>query len=941
MDMPLQQGVTPPPRDKELRSRVRLFGNLLGEVLASQAGHDVLAAVETLRKGYIRLRKEDNPALRARMAKTIDRLKPETLSSVVRAFNIYFSLVNIAEEAFQHKQRRRHARQGGPLWRGSFDHTLREFHARDISAEQIQTLLDNTLYLPVFTAHPTESKRRSVMHNLRGIFITAEKLDAARVGKAEREGIINDLRNQIQILWKTDEVRVNKPTVKDEIRNGLFYFRECLFRAVPRVYRYLDNSIQRVYGDIDIRLPSLLQFGSWIGGDRDGNPFVEPATTEYALRMHMREILCEYLRRVEDLRSKLTYSSRLVRPSQAFKDRLDHALQHCPAVMGERPDRFAHEPYRRMLYIMRNRLRHNLKLTTARIEHPQSANPAIYPCRYRDEREFLDDLKLIEASLASHGDHNIGRGELLDLIRLVETFGFFLMHLDIRQESSRHSEAVSELCALIVDGCDYNSLNEEARIQLLCGLLSKPPVSVDRSALSENTLDTLEVLDVMVRMRNEVSAEAFGTYVISMTHSASHVLELMWLASLCGLAGRMDNSWYCHIRISPLFETIDDLSHIEQVMTRLLDEPVYLELLKVSGKLQEIMLGYSDSCKDGGILASGWNLYEAQQKIIRIARAHNIDCRLFHGRGGTLGRGGGPTHDAILSQPAGTVHGQIKFTEQGEVLSDKYSNQETAVYELSMGITGLIKASRSVVQEHSEDREEEYAAIMALLAEKGEQAYRDLIDHSEGLLDYFYEATPIAEIGLLNIGSRPSHRKKQDRSKKSIRAIPWVFGWAQSRHTLPAWYGIGSALQTYSERDDGKLEKLREMYRDWPYFRSLLSNTQLSLAKAEMDIAQEYTSLCENQQTAQAVYARIRDEHDRTLQMVSKVADIRCLLEETPAVALSLTRRNPYLDPLNHIQIKLLARARNPQLDERQQEGWLEPLLRSINAIASGMRNTG
>jgi phosphoenolpyruvate carboxylase len=940
MDMPVQQGVTPPPRDKELRSRVRLFGNLLGEVLASQAGHDVLAAVETLRKGYIRLRKEDNPALRARMAKTIDKLRPQTLNSVVRAFNIYFSLVNIAEEAFQHKERRRHAHQGGPLWRGSFDHTLREFHALDISAEQIQTLLDKTLYLPVFTAHPTESKRRAVMHTLRGIFVTAEKLDGTRVGRAEREGIIDDLRNQIQILWKTDEVRVHKPSVRDEIRNGLYYFRECLFQAVPRVYRYLDNSIQRVYGDIDIRLPAMLQFGSWIGGDRDGNPFVKPATTEYALRMHMREVLCEYLRRVEDLRGKLTYSTRLVQPSQSFTDKLEYYLRHCPGVMGQRPDRFSHEPYRRMLYIMRNRLRHNLKLTTARIEQPEAANPANYHCRYNDEQEFLDDLRLIQDSLVSHGDQNIGRGELLDLIRLVETFGFFLLHLDIRQESTRHTAAVSELCAQITTGCDYSSLDEEERIQLLCGLLEKPPVKVDRRALSEETVETLQVLDVMAQMRDEVSAEAFGTYVISMTHSASHVLELLWLASVCGLAGRTDDGWCCHIRISPLFETIDDLSHIEQVMTRLLDHPVYRKLLRSSGNLQEIMLGYSDSCKDGGILASGWSLYKAQQKIIRIARAHDVECRLFHGRGGTLGRGGGPTHDAILSQPPGTVHGQIKFTEQGEVLSDKYSNQETAVYELSVGVTGLLKASLGVIQEHRLDHEE-YTAIMTQLAEKGEQAYRELIDHTEGLLNYFYEATPVSEIGLLNIGSRPSHRKKLDRSKSSIRAIPWVFGWAQSRHTLPAWYGIGSALAAYTEHGDASLEKLRKMYLDWPFFRNLLSNTQLSLAKAEMDIAQEYTELCEDQPAARAIYARIRDEHERTLDMVSRVADIRHLLEETPALALSLRRRNPYLDPLNHIQIKLLGRVRNPELDEPERERWLEPLLRSINAIASGMRNTG
>jgi len=918
MDMPVQHSVTPPPRDKELRSRVRLFGNLLGEVLASQAGHDVLTAVETLRKGYIRLRKKDDPALRARLARQIDKLDPETLSHVVRAFNLYFSLVK----------------------RGSFDHTLRKFHAQGIGAEQIQTLLDTALYLPVFTAHPTESKRRAVMHTLRRVFLTAEKLDSSLLSREQREEIITELRYQIQVLWKTDEVRVYKPSVEDEIRNGLFYFRECLFTAVPRVYRFLEKSVRRIYGDVALDVPSFLQFGSWIGGDRDGNPFVKPATTEYALRMHMREVLCEYLRRVEDLRSKLTYSSRLVQPSPAFTDSLERDLQRHPTVIGDNPTRFSHEPYRRKLYIMRNRLRDNLRLTTARIEEPEAADPEQFGCRYHDEQELLADLQLIHASLSSHGDQYAANGDLLDLIRLVKTFGFFLQHLDIRQESTRHSDAVAELCAQLGSCPAYGSLDEESRIQLLSKLLSGTRPHIDRKALSEDTRETLEVLDVMVNMRDEVSANAFGTYVISMTHSASHVLELMWLASVCGLAGHDGDNWYCHIHISPLFETIEDLTHVEQVLTRLLDEPVYRKLLAASGDLQEIMLGYSDSCKDGGILASGWSLYEAQQKIIRIAASHGVDCRLFHGRGGTLGRGGGPTHDAILSQPAGTVHGQIKFTEQGEVLSYKYSNEETAVYELSMGITGLLKASRNVVQEHGHDYAE-FAPVMAYLAGQGEKAYRGLVDHTPGLLDYFYEATPVTEIGLLNIGSRPSHRKKQDRSKTSIRAIPWVFGWAQSRHTLPAWYGIGSALKEFIAENPANLEKLQHMYRDWPFFRALLSNTQMSLAKANMTIAQQYTTLAEDQQMAQAVYGRIREEHDYTLDTVKQVANICCLLEETPSLALSLLRRDPYLDPLNHIQVKLLGRTRDAQLEESERERWLEPLLRSINAIASGMRNTG
>ncbi|MDT8388776.1 MAG: phosphoenolpyruvate carboxylase [Thiogranum sp.] len=939
--MSVKQSLSIRTRDKELRSRVRLFGNLLGEVLAQQAGRDVLAAVEMLRKGFIRLRREDDPALRARLTRKIDALEPDTLGHVVRAFNLYFSLVNLAEEAFLHKERRRQVREGGPLWVGSFDHTMRDFHASDINIDQIQTLLNSALYLPVFTAHPTESKRRAVMHNLRSIFVTAEKLDQTRLSRLEREEIISELRSQVQILWKTDEVRMHKPSVEDEIRNSLFYFRECLFQAVPRVYRYLEKSVRRIYGEVELEVPGLLQFGSWIGGDRDGNPFVKPATTEFALRMHMREVLHEYLRRVDELRSKLTYSSRLIQPTRAFTERLEQDLREFPDIVGEHPNRFSHEPYRRKLYIMRNRLRQNLELTNQRIEHGNGIRAEDFPARYGNEQELLADLRLIQESLSSHGDHSVSRTELLDLVRLVETFGFFLQHLDIRQESSRHSDAVNELCRLLPEQPDYASLDETQRITLLCQLLENPPPAIERNTLSEATAETLQVLDVMANMRNEVSAEAFGTYVISMTHNASHVLELMWLASLCGLAGRRGtDDWFCHIRISPLFETIEDLAHVEQVLTVLLEQNVYRELLKASGNLQEIMLGYSDSCKDGGILASAWNLYKAQQNIIRITAGHDVQCRLFHGRGGTLGRGGGPTHDAILSQPEGTVHGQIKFTEQGEVLSYKYSNEETAVYELTMGLTGLLKASRNVVQDHDDERTE-YSTIMEGLAERGEQAYRDLIDRTEGLLDYFYEATPVTEIGLLNIGSRPSHRSKQDRSKNSIRAIPWVFGWAQSRHTLPAWYGIGNALQAFAAAHPDNLETLRTIYRDWPFFRALLSNTQMSLAKAEMDIAHRYTRLAENQERAQAIYSRIRDEHDLTLKMVKEVANIQFLLEENPILSLSLLRREPYLDPLNHIQVTLLGRVRDTRLSNEEQDLWLQPLLRSINAIASGMRNTG
>ena len=394
------------------------------------------------------------------------------------------------------------------------------------------------------------------------------------------------------------------------------------------------------------------------------------------------------------------------------------------------------------------------------------------------------------------------------------------------------------------------------------------------------------------------------------------------------------------MRISPLFETIEDLMHVEQVLTSLLSHEVYRNLLRASGNQQEVMLGYSDSCKDGGILASTWNLYEAQTTIIAITSKLGVRCRLFHGRGGTIGRGGGPTHEAILAQPPGTVHGEIKFTEQGEVLSYKYGNTETAIYELTMGITGLLKASQSLVQPSTRERRD-YLGIMDELARLGEKTYRQLIDQTEGLLDYFYEVCPVDEIGLLNIGSRPSHRARGNRSKDSIRAIPWVFGWAQSRHTLPAWYGIGSALETWRDRNPARLATLQQMYRDWPFFHALLSNTQMALFKAQMDIAHQYTTLAQDEASAAAIYQQIRDEFQRTLTQVLNVANIEVLLQETPSLHLSLKRRDPYLDPLNDIQIKLLKRFRNEVLAEDERLRWRDPLLRSINAIASGMRNTG
>ncbi len=928
------------PRDKQLRSRVKLFGNLLGNVIERHAGKNTLNAVETLRKGYIKLRENNDPALHDQLDDFIRKLDAATVTHVLRAFNIYFSLVNIAEEVHQHQSRRRQLRSNGPLWTGSFDETLTGFILEGIDAGQLQTLLDRLAYIPVFTAHPTEARRRTIHDALRRIFIVAEKLEDTRLGREERREYTEALQNEIQILWKTDEVRVHKPQVSDEIRNGLFYFRECLFAAVPEVYRNLEKRIAGHYGKDElgrplVKVPSFLQFGSWIGGDRDGNPFVKPETTELALRMQTSEVLRHYLKQVAELGHILTHSDQMVETTPAFRESLQRDEALCPEAFADKPHRYSNEPYRRKLHLMRYRLQQNLDTAFARLDGKTIQTPAT---AYPSEHEFLADLYLIRDSLESHDDGNIADGKLKDLIRLAETFGFYLVHLDLRQESTRHTEAVSELLAREGLCEDYDTLEEEARLQLLAGLLREQPRELTLDGLTEPTRETMEVFQVMDRMRAEISPEVFGSYVISMTHSASHVMEVMYLAHRVGLAGHDGKNWFCNISISPLFETIEDLSHIETVMRTLLANDTYASLLRASGNIQEIMLGYSDSCKDGGILASTWNLYEAQKKIIALAAERGIECRLFHGRGGTIGRGGGPTHESIMAQPPNTVHGQIKFTEQGEVLSYKYSNVETAIYELTMGVSGLMKASRGIVHELDPDRND-YIGIMDELAEAGERAYRQLTDDTPSFLDYFYECTPVNEIGLLNIGSRPSHRKQGNRSKSSVRAIPWVFGWALARHTLPAWYGIGSALEKWRRNDPNRLAKLQQMYHDWPFFRALLSNTQMALFKGEMHIAKDYSQLCHDPHTRDTVYGMIREEYDRTIGQVLGVCDCHGLLEENPVLALSLSRRNPYLDPLNHIQITLMKRLReDPNGDDSV---WLDPMLRSINAISAGMRNTG
>ncbi len=924
--------------DERLRARVKLLGILLGEVIRERHGDTVFEAIEKLRKGFISLRERDDPELRAELLRFIETLDPDCLNLVIRAFSIFFGLLNLAEEEHQlHVRRLTRAREGGARWLGSFQETLHELKEQGISARELQALLERLNYIPVFTAHPTESRRRTVMENLRAIFRSVVALGQAEHCGDEpaREDWRQRLRHQIQTLWETDEIRRRKPSVEDEVRNGIYYFRQSLFQAIPAVYRLMERAARRAFGQDAPTVPSFMAFGTWIGGDRDGNPHVTHDITRRALYLQARAALYEYQARVFALVRQLTHSRHLVKIDTRVFDRLAELEPRMgAAAFRRRPERYLDEPYRRLLYIMHARLRWNLDYVEGRLaEQPVVGDPNAFA----NAEEFLGDLRLIHDSLVAHGDAALADAELKDLIRLVETCGFFLMRMDIRQESAVHTDAVADLLGNL--GIDYHALPEEERQHLLCEHLKAPMrIDVQHLNLKPMTREVLATFEVMREMRAELGKGAFNNYVISMTHAASHVLEVLFLAHQTGLAGFIDGEPFCHVRPSPLFETIEDLQHITPVMEALFANDTYRRLLAASGNQQEAMLGYSDSAKDGGNLASAWNLYRAQKEIIALAARHGVRCRLFHGRGGTIGRGGGPTHMAIMSQPAGTVQGEIKFTEQGEVLYYKYSNAETACYELSLGCTGLIKASLGLVRPVPRT-DSAFLDTMKRLARDGERHYRDLTDNLEGFFEVFYQITPVNEISLLNIGSRPSHRKKGNLSKSSIRAIPWVFGWAQARLTFPAWYGTGFALDAWM-RENGT-EILRRMYDEWPFFRAMISNIQMALAKTDLKIGREYARLAEDRAVAERIYALIAEEYERTVRTVLEVSGNPYLMADVPAIALSLRRRNPYLDPLNHIQVVLLRRFHDETLPEEEREKWLPPLLRSINAIAAGMRNTG
>ena len=919
-----------------LRERISLLGSFLGDAISRQTGEQTLHTIETLRKGFIQQRREPNEAHKQKLIDFITSLDNQALKNVIRSFSIYFFLANLSEENYLREERHALRMQSEQSWEGSFRRTLLECRERNIEPAQMQELIEQLKFMPVFTAHPTEARRRTTMNLLQGLFTHSDALNNVAQNSFAYEQAREKTAQSIDLLWSSDEVRTRKPLVYDEINNGLHYFNASLFNAIPKVYRNIKNAIIDIYPELtDYPLPAFISFGSWIGGDRDGNPFVTHDTTEMAVLMHADTVLRHYQVLLKKLRRQLIHSDTIVTIEPDVYAKIESYSELDRRVFDYNFDDYGNEPYRRFLSLILNKVKATNLLIQSKGNDTEAKKDA-----YANPQELLEDLRIIRQSVNTH-DTTHGEGLLLDIIRLVKTCGFHLAALDIRQESSYHSEVIADIFANASNLPDYQSLNETERQECLTRLLEKPGTPlIYTDNLTDKTREQLALMHSVATLRKLVGQDTFGSYVISMTNNASQLLEVLLLMRFAGLC-RVDDEGRlsADLPVAPLFETIEDLKNIDKILPAVLDNPLYRGLLRHSDNTQEIMLGYSDSSKDGGIITSAWQLYSAQQTINSIAEKYGIKTRLFHGRGGSVSRGGGSTHKAIAAQPAGTLHGQIKVTEQGEVLYAKYANTDTAVFELTMGITGTLKAcsSRFVVQPPELPH---YEALFARLADAGEQRYRKLTDHTEGFYQFYSQATPVAEISLLNIGSRPAHRNKGLPSKTTLRAIPWVFGWSLARFTLPAWYGIGSAL--HSVIDDEAL--MKEMIDCWPFFNVFISNIEMAFTKSDMSIAHAYSQLCDDERLREQIMTAVTDEHELTHSGLNSLLNQESLLEHQQNLAASLEWRNAYLDPTNYIQIELLKRARQKDATSDTNHGDLDvedPLIRSINALAAGLRNTG
>ncbi|MFE4713982.1 MULTISPECIES: phosphoenolpyruvate carboxylase [unclassified Paenibacillus] len=914
-----------------LRRDVRFLGNILGEVLVHQGGNELLEIVEKIRETSKSLRSLYLPELHSEFKELINSLDSENRHQVIRAFAIYFQLVNIAEQNHRIRRKRDYERSAGETVQpGSIESAIQGLRERDFSHEEVREIIQGLSLELVITAHPTEAMRRAILDIHKRIADDVMYLDNPTLTFREREQLREKLLNEVITLWQTDELRDRKPTVLDEVRNGMYYFHETIFHVLPDVYEELERCLSKYYPGQNWHVPTYLRFGSWIGGDRDGNPSVKAAVTLQTLQMQRKLAIREYQRIMRELMKYLSFSTSIVSVTQELLDSIEEDREIINLTRGD-AWRNDNEPYRIKLSYM-------ISKTQNVLDDEKKGTPE----RYTSPEAFIHDLNVIDRSLRHHYADYVADTYIKKLIRQVELFGFHTATLDVRQHSQEHENAMTEILEKMNITPDYSKLPEEEKIVLLEGLLNDPrPLTSPYQNYSESTEECLEVYRTIFKAQDEYGKKCITSYLISMSQAASDILEVMVFAKEVGLFRKdNDGTVVCTLQAVPLFETIDDLHEAPQIMETLFNLPVYRQAVLAMNDMQEIMLGYSDSNKDGGVVTANWELRVALNEITATADKFGIKLKFFHGRGGALGRGGMPLNRSILAQPASTIGGGIKITEQGEVISSRYSMKGIAYRSLEQATSALVTAAVNARLPQTDLDESKWEEIVKQISEVSLNKYQDLIFRDPDFLTFFKESTPLPEVGELNIGSRPSKRKNSDRFE-DLRAIPWVFAWTQSRYLLPAWYAAGTGLQSFYDGKEENLSILKTMYEKFSFFTTLIDTLQMAISKADLVIAKEYAGMGKNEEARQRIFGQIDAEFKLTSELILKITGQQDILDNVPVIQESIRLRNPYVDPLSYLQVQLLSELRELRDQDGDDAELLREVLLTINGVAAGLRNTG
>jgi phosphoenolpyruvate carboxylase len=910
-----------------LSSEIRKLGRILGEIIVKLEGKPILDLEENLRLLAKSSRAGDANADRDLQA-AVKKLTVPEAGRMAMAFTVYFELVNLAEETHRVRllrlRRRAHVLDDAPPMRESIGAALRELKAKNVPAEKVQSLLEKLSIELVFTAHPTESKRRTMLNKLQRLSQRLHNPEAFI--DDEVTGLTNPraLEREITALWLTDRSRSARPQVTDEVRTGLWYFDTTLWQTVPLLQDELERALAQTYPTV--KAPTRwITFGTWMGGDRDGNPFVTPTVTAETIMLHRKLALEKIQASLRGLSRQLSVSSHLDEISPALQRRLDSDNSSDPHVRALK-DRYPFEPYRLALAGLRSKLLAAEEAETPEwLTTPKVGDGSEAAVKTEEVREILD---LISDSLSTHRAALLAEGELHRLRQQVTLFGLSVARLDVRQHSMRHETAIKEILTGIGVCPDYSALTEEERLSLLIQVLTSPAPKLPDNFTPE-TSDVLGSVRVLKRAKELYGEEAVGAYVISMTHDLSDIIEVMVFQHLVGVV----------LDIAPLFETLGDLEAAPGILTQMFECEPYRAHLKARSDHQMIMLGYSDSNKDCGYLTANWALFQAQETISDVCKKRGLGLTLFHGRGGSIARGGGPAAKAILAQPAGCYDSKIRVTEQGEVLSTRYHDPDLAFRIIEQMAYGVLLGAHAAQEEAHVP--ESWRVAMTEMSRLAYTAYASLVHKDKQFIEFWRIATPIEEISGLKLGSRPTFRKATT-SVEDLRAIPWVFSWMQSRFVFPGWYGLGSALEQFAAKGPEEAALLKTMYKEWMFFKATIDNAQLTLLKADMKIASHYAALVPDESIRTRIFNNIAEEFHRTEMAILAITGQKALLEREPVLARSVQLRNPYIDPLNYIQIDMIKRLRGMADKTTSEADSIRAVIElTINGVSGGLKNTG